>query len=163
MQAMRRCFGEHPEVHPALIGGEIVLTGVTAQAVQSRIMHRFEDFEQTRHAAAAVWDRINRGDLQIDVGEGVYCVDDAIETPDAVSVPGASRAERRRAESRTSSPPDAGGNSCRVWRYGNTTRRRAASGNGRADDRARRGRPARGRGAWVGRLPAIGPSWWPTC
>jgi hypothetical protein len=96
MQAMRRYFSEHPEVVPALIGGEIIVTEITAQAVQSRIIHRFEDFEQCRHAAAAVWGRINRGDLTIDVGDGVCRVDDAIEAPDAV--PGASRAERRRAE-----------------------------------------------------------------
>jgi hypothetical protein len=97
MQAMRRYFAEHPEVNPALIGGEIVLTEITAQAVQSRIVHKFEDYEQCRHAAAAVWGRIGRGDLTVDVEAGVCRVDEAIEPPET-AVPGASRAERRRAE-----------------------------------------------------------------
>jgi hypothetical protein len=51
--------------------------------VASRSIHRFEDYEATRNAAAAVWARYERGDLQIDVASGVFRVDGASEAPAA--------------------------------------------------------------------------------
>lgn len=106
MQAMRRFLADHPEVVPALVGGEICLTTVEETGVNSRIVHRFEDFEQVRHAAAAVRGRIERGEDVLDFG-GVARAEDAIDPDEFVAaaadnaaapVPGGTRAERRRAE-----------------------------------------------------------------
>lgn len=106
MKSMRRFLAEHPEVVPAIVGGEICLTTVEETGVNSRIVHRFEDFEQVRHAAAAVRGRIERGEDVLDFG-GVARAEDAIDPDEFVAaaadnaaapVPGGTRAERRRAE-----------------------------------------------------------------
>ena len=61
MQAERRLFAEHPEaVGGAIIGGEIVLSEITPQAVTQRVVHRFPDYAEMRHAAAAVAGRVLR-------------------------------------------------------------------------------------------------------
>lgn len=107
MQAMRRFLADHPEVVPALVGGEIQITEVTAKGVASQIVHRFEDFETVRHAAAAVRGRIERGEDTIDIEAGVCRVDGMIDADQYVAAaaantaapsPGGTRAERRRAE-----------------------------------------------------------------
>lgn len=107
MQAMRRFLADHPEVVPALVGGEICLTTVEETGVTSTILHRFEDFETVRHAAAAVRGRIERGEDTIDIEAGVCRVDGMIDADQYVAAaaantaapsPGGTRAERRRAE-----------------------------------------------------------------
>lgn len=92
MKAERRYLAEHPDVVPAIIGGEVVITEITPNGISSRIVHQFEDFAQMRHAAAAVRGRILRGDDDVSF-DGICRVDDAIEDQ-----PGMTRAERRRQE-----------------------------------------------------------------
>jgi len=82
MTAMRSFFADHPEVVPAVIGGEVQLTEVTRQGVTSRIVHRFSDFEQTRIAATAVAGRVARGDLDIDIAADMARLDEALSEPE---------------------------------------------------------------------------------
>ena len=95
MHALRRYLADHPEVVPAIIGGEIEITEITRSGVSSRMVHRFDDYEQTLIAAGAVSARFARGDAQIDVA-ALCRVDEAV--PDAPGGPAPSRAERRRLE-----------------------------------------------------------------
>jgi hypothetical protein len=77
---------------PAIIGGEMQLTAVDPAGISCRTIGKFPDFEQTYHAAAAVTARLLRGDAVVDVRDGLVAVEEI------VTAPGASRAERRRAE-----------------------------------------------------------------
>ena len=112
MRAMRGYLADHPEAVPAIIGGEIMLTEVTRAAVSTKIVFRFEDFEATRIAAAAVAARYLRGDATFDVenamfrmdpetGVGTYTspspdADTAVEPAAVTSMEGLSRPQRRR-------------------------------------------------------------------
>lgn len=98
MQSLRRYFADHPEVVPAIIGGEISITEITKHGVATRMVHRFADFETTRIAAAAVAARYARGDEAFDIEAAVCRADDAIEAEDPAVVVRLSRAERRRSE-----------------------------------------------------------------
>jgi hypothetical protein len=46
MRAEPRYLAEHPEVVPAIIGGEITITEITKNSVATRTVERFEDYEQ---------------------------------------------------------------------------------------------------------------------
>jgi hypothetical protein len=95
MKAMRRYIGDHPEVVPALVGGEVQITEITKDGVSTRMAYRFPDYEQVRHAAAAVGGRIERGDLDVDVGAELCRVDDAVEGSSRQRRDELSRAERK--------------------------------------------------------------------
>ena len=105
----------YAEAHPertggaALVGGEIEMTEITAAGINVRTIGRFADYEQARNAGAAVLDRFARGDLAADVRDGLVRTDDMMVAGDAAPAPeapaevvaiapGATRAERRRAE-----------------------------------------------------------------
>lgn len=99
MQAERRLFAEHPEaVGGAIIGGEIVLSEITPQAVTQRVVHRFPDYAEMRHAAAAVAGRVLR-EGPPDISAGIGRVGEAVNA-DELDPPagGMNRQQRRAAE-----------------------------------------------------------------
>jgi hypothetical protein len=66
MQALRSYFEDVSDANcGARVGGEILSTEITPHGMCQRVLHRFSDYEQTRHAAAAVLSRVERGDLDI--------------------------------------------------------------------------------------------------
>ncbi len=81
IQAIDRYFVAEPGInHGQRVGGEITLTEVTPDAITSRVVFRFPNYEQVRHAAAAVSARMQRG--QIDgaaaVRKGLISADEAV-------------------------------------------------------------------------------------
>jgi hypothetical protein len=83
MKCVRRYVHDHPEVLAAVIGGEVIITEVSQASVNSRIVYKFEDYEQIRHAAAAVLARIEAGLDEVDIESGVWRVDDGgVPAPD---------------------------------------------------------------------------------
>lgn len=96
--AAGRLFADHAaEMGSARVGGEVMKVDVTPDGIATRTLYRFEDYEQTRHAGAAVTARVLRGELQVDVAEGLGRVADAVdsETGKPVSM---NRQQRRQAE-----------------------------------------------------------------
>jgi len=55
MKGSRRWFEENPAMPP--MGGEICTCEIPPAGMAERTLYRFEDFEATQHAAAAVYDR----------------------------------------------------------------------------------------------------------
>jgi hypothetical protein len=106
IKAIDSYFVAEPEMsHGQRVGGEIALTEVTEFGISHRIVHRFDNYEQTRHAAAAVMGRLNREDIDglQAVRDGTLSTSEAIcsETgkPLTAAAPARlSRAERRQAE-----------------------------------------------------------------
>jgi len=108
MKVERQVFADNPDLMGGMIlGGEILATEITPAGVSQRVVHRFEDFEATRHAAAAVAGRILRGDDVPAVADGLRRLDecsglDDLPNASAPSTPpvitGTSRQQRRAAE-----------------------------------------------------------------
>lgn len=108
LHACRRYYEAHPERTGglSLVGGEIEKTEITRDGIAIRTIGRFSDYEQTRNAGAAVVARYLRGQMDLDVREGLVragemIVADGNAEPSAAVADlasGASRAERRRAE-----------------------------------------------------------------
>jgi hypothetical protein len=106
--ALRQHNEDHAEEGLPPIGGYVVVTEVTPTAIQSAVTHKFEDAEQMFHASSATLARLERGDLVVDVGQGLYAVAESLAdeleqvepAPPAAAVTpmaaGLSRAERRR-------------------------------------------------------------------
>ena len=101
-----RCFADNPAaMGPIRVGGEVLAVDITPQGISTRTLHRFEDYEQTRHAAAAIVGRVVRGDLHVSVADGLTPVDESIDLatgkslrPKPANDRTVNRAERRRAE-----------------------------------------------------------------
>ena len=109
MRAERDFFADNSDLMGgAVIGGEIVAWQLDRDAaISHRTLYRFPDYVQTKTAAAAVFSRLARGDIEINLNEALVPADEALDTAVAppeppanvVAVaPGATRAERRRAE-----------------------------------------------------------------
>jgi hypothetical protein len=104
VQAAGRYFTDEPAVNcGARVGGEVVCFEITPHGMSQRTLHRFADYEQVRHASAAIAGRILRGEVDTSriVADGLTpmteCVEAAPGKPMA-SVARLSRQERRRLE-----------------------------------------------------------------
>jgi hypothetical protein len=96
IQAAGRYFAEPASgMAGARVGGEVLAIEITPGGMSQRTLHRFADYQETLHAAAAVVSRIERGDMHVDVAASLVPVHEA--AADASSR-GLTRAQRRRAE-----------------------------------------------------------------
>ncbi len=80
MKAERRLYEANPElVGHAIIGGEVRSLELTPEGMRTQTLHRFEDFEEIRHAGAAVAERINRGDFNPNTAAAFTRADDVVD------------------------------------------------------------------------------------
>jgi hypothetical protein len=110
IQAAGRYFVDEPEANcGARVGGEVTRFEITPHGMAQRTIHRFPDYEQVRHASAAIAGRILRGDVDVSrvVADGLVPVADIVDSatgkplaPKVASLAAAAgnRADRRRAE-----------------------------------------------------------------
>lgn len=82
-----------------IIGGEVELTEITERGISTAVVGTLPGYSQLRHASAAVAARYLRGELDVDVRDGLTGKGDLrVAGGPPGAAPGASRAERRRAE-----------------------------------------------------------------
>lgn len=93
-EALQR-FGEARPDLQIKIGGELLAFEVSRDGITQRTIHRFADYEQTKHAGAAVRARVMRGDLQVSVADGLVPVADM---EDAATGKALTRQQRRQLE-----------------------------------------------------------------
>jgi hypothetical protein len=53
---------------------------VTPHGISTRTLHRFADYEATRHASAATVARIVRGDLDVSIADGLVPVTEMVDS-----------------------------------------------------------------------------------
>jgi hypothetical protein len=83
VEAAGRYFVDHPELCcGARVGGEVVCTDLTPRGLTHRTLHRFADYEATRHAVAAIVAGIGRGDLDVStaVRDGLVPADQMVDS-----------------------------------------------------------------------------------
>jgi hypothetical protein len=83
VEAAGRYFVGEPEINcGARVGGEITCFDITPRGLTYRTLHKFADYEQTRHAAAAIVARIGRGELDIAglVRDGLVPIDQCVDS-----------------------------------------------------------------------------------
>jgi hypothetical protein len=101
LKALRRYFAETPDCGTS-IGGEVDSWDLTPTGMTRRILHRFEDYEITRNAAAAGLARVLRGDFE-PLAESLATIDQVrgpqdYDGPTRSDTEAVNRAERRRQE-----------------------------------------------------------------
>jgi hypothetical protein len=83
MRAHQQLFETLDRHVNGLIGGELKLRSVTPDGMAEKTLAKFEDYETIRHAAAAVQDRILRGDDVMFSADGLVRYDPIDAEPSA--------------------------------------------------------------------------------
>jgi hypothetical protein len=86
VQAIGRSFSTSPGMAGMRIGGEIIAYELTPEGMSMRVLHRFSDYTETKHAAAATANRIERGDLTVSVADGLVPIAQVVNAATGKSV-----------------------------------------------------------------------------
>ena len=111
VEAGGRAFVDNAAVK-APIGGEVIAVSIDRAGISTRTLKRYADYDRLRTAAAAVTERIKRGDLKYDMAAGLFslaeCYDSQTGKPKVADAPATvtpmperpkvPRQQRRRAE-----------------------------------------------------------------
>lgn len=78
MMSARRYFAESAAMRHAKVGGEVVAYDISAKGIGTRILHRFDDYDEVRVASSAICARVMRGALDPSriARQSIYSVDD---------------------------------------------------------------------------------------